>query len=187
MTCERRYDDNAVVEMQRIADECSPAKRAYIYALQDPDSNQVMYVGKTINPKNRFYGHIYDKEDSPKHRWLQSLKAKGKKPLMTVIDECAPSEVLMIEDEWIRAYSMLNPYLTNKANPAMFVMRPDVLCFLAKNWESVPDRESLQCHVCRKGPNVAWYRFCCLGKGMTYWTCLECGKSFENEDPDDDW
>ena len=31
---------------------------AYIYALLDPRDNEVRYIGKTTQPKNRLSGHI---------------------------------------------------------------------------------------------------------------------------------
>jgi hypothetical protein len=61
----------------------------YIYTLSDPNTNEVRYVGKTINTKRRYKQHLYDKrQTSHKHSWIKSLKDIGLKPIMNIIEEC---------------------------------------------------------------------------------------------------
>lgn len=61
----------------------------YIYTLSDPNTNEVRYVGKTINTKRRYKQHLYDKrQTSHKHSWIISLKKIGLKPIMKIIEEC---------------------------------------------------------------------------------------------------
>ena len=60
----------------------------YIYTLSHPITNEVRYVGKTINLKRRYKQHLYDKRQSHKASWVRSLKSEGLKPILTVIEEC---------------------------------------------------------------------------------------------------
>lgn len=64
----------------------------YIYILQDPDTMDVRYVGKTTNPKKRLYQHTNKRVQEYSRRrhlcnWLLKLLNANKKPVMTVIDQ----------------------------------------------------------------------------------------------------
>jgi hypothetical protein len=59
----------------------------FIYALGDPETGLIRYIGKTTNLEQRYTAHV----NSPPtncHRshWIQSLKAKGLRPLMVVVE-----------------------------------------------------------------------------------------------------
>lgn len=60
----------------------------YIYTLSDPTTNEVRYVGKTINIKRRYKQHLYDKRTTHKCNWVQSLRKEGLKPILTIIETC---------------------------------------------------------------------------------------------------
>ena len=60
----------------------------YIYTLSHPITNEVRYVGKTINLKRRYKQHLYDKRHSYKASWVKSLKKDNLKPLMKVLEIC---------------------------------------------------------------------------------------------------
>ncbi len=71
--------------------------RAAIYALVDPDSQEVRYIGVSNNPPARYIQHFerrYVDENrlTAKEKWIQSLAAEGKYPRMLVIHECAEDE-----------------------------------------------------------------------------------------------
>ena len=64
-----------------------------IYTLNDPETNEVKYVGKTTHRqfRKRYIAHINSpnkKGDTnwDKKKWVYSLRKKGLKPLMEVID-----------------------------------------------------------------------------------------------------
>jgi hypothetical protein len=61
----------------------------YIYTLSHPITNEVRYVGKTINVKRRYKQHLYDKRNSHKACWVKSLKNEGLKPIMTIVETCS--------------------------------------------------------------------------------------------------
>ena len=60
----------------------------YIYTLSHPITNEVRYVGKTINVLRRFKQHLHDKRHSHKASWIRSLKSEGLKPIMTILETC---------------------------------------------------------------------------------------------------
>jgi len=60
----------------------------YIYTLSHPITNEVRYVGKTINIKRRYKQHLYDKRKTYKANWVRSLKNNGLKPILTIVEEC---------------------------------------------------------------------------------------------------
>ena len=62
----------------------------YIYTLSHPITNEVRYVGKTINIKRRYKQHLYDKRTSHKSSWVQSLIKEKLKPTLTIIETCTP-------------------------------------------------------------------------------------------------
>lgn len=80
----------------------------YIYTLSDPNTNEVRYVGKTINIKRRYKQHLYDKrQTSHKHSWITSLKKIGLKPIMIIIEECNNDNWEEREIYWISKYNNL--------------------------------------------------------------------------------
>ena len=80
----------------------------YIYALSHPITNEVRYIGKTINIKRRYKQHLYDKRTkSYKSSWIISLKSLGLKPIMTIIEECNDVNWEDREIYWIQQYDNL--------------------------------------------------------------------------------
>ncbi len=68
----------------------------YIYILIDPISQEVRYVGKSINPEVRLRKHISEAKNSNtnNHRvnWIKNLLRQNLKPKMEIIDT--------IDDNW---------------------------------------------------------------------------------------
>ena len=79
----------------------------YIYTLKHPITNEVRYVGKTINIQRRYKQHLYDKRHSHKASWIKSLKAENLKPILTVIEECTEENWIEREKYWISQYDNL--------------------------------------------------------------------------------
>jgi len=63
---------------------------AYIYALIDPRTNEVKYIGKTIDPKKRFYQHISERllYKHYKAKWIQNLHDQNLRPIFKVLEIC---------------------------------------------------------------------------------------------------
>jgi len=61
----------------------------YVYYLIDPETGRVRYVGKTKEPNIRIILHQrVIMPNHPKWEWILSLKAKGMKPIMKVVEAC---------------------------------------------------------------------------------------------------
>lgn len=88
----------------------------YIYTLSCPITNEVRYVGRTIqkNPKWRYNQHIIQAKNNRKkdycHCWIKSLLNIKKLPVFNIIEEATSVDR---ESFWINYYSELGVKLTN--------------------------------------------------------------------------
>ena len=88
----------------------------YVYALKDPVSDEVRYIGWTCNTEKRLRTHISSGRcHTPRtHRacWIKSLLTRGLRPLMEVLDsgfgDPAPAEIA-----WIAKMRQAGVCLTN--------------------------------------------------------------------------
>lgn len=89
----------------------------YIYALTDPDSAEVRYIGKTIRPKERLQNHCNDKTSCHRVHWIQSLIAAGKRPALIIL-EClsADADWQAAEKRWIADARTKGWRLTNSTD-----------------------------------------------------------------------
>lgn len=66
--------------------------KTFIYSLTDPITNQIRYIGKTVNLEQRLYNHINHAKTMKYKRhvcyWINSLLKQGKLPIMNVLEEC---------------------------------------------------------------------------------------------------
>ena len=66
-------------------------KTVYFYTLKCPITNDVKYVGRSVNPNGRYRQHIHSgKHEGHKDRkgaWIKSLLDKDLKPIMEIIDK----------------------------------------------------------------------------------------------------
>lgn len=90
--------------------------RCFIYALIDPVTAEVRYIGKTINPKVRLALHLCETKNTHKNQWLAKLRRAGVKPLMSIIEVIENSNDLDWQDRerfWIAHYLANGVRLTN--------------------------------------------------------------------------
>ena len=83
----------------------------YIYTLSHPLTNEVRYVGKTINIKRRYKQHLYDKRNSYKANWVKSLRNDGLKPILTILETCNEDNWQEREIHWIAQFDNLTNFL----------------------------------------------------------------------------
>jgi hypothetical protein len=90
-------------------------KTTFIYALLDPDTRRIRYVGKADDPEFRYRKHLVKCKEEKNHRatWLRFLKTNGKKPILEVLDEVLHSEWGFWEREYIRLFRILRFDLVN--------------------------------------------------------------------------
>jgi group I intron endonuclease len=83
----------------------------YIYSLTDPDTNEVRYIGKTVNIKRRYYEHTKKpneiKSNSHKCNWIKKLIDKNKLPIINIIEECNDDNWEQRERYWISQFNNL--------------------------------------------------------------------------------
>ena len=89
-----------------------------IYALCDPLSQNVRYVGKTVKKlEHRLSGHLTPNRlatNTHKNNWIRSLLDKGVKPEIFLLEEVPDAEWVFWEKWWIAYLSSLGVSLTNE-------------------------------------------------------------------------
>lgn len=79
---------------------------AYIYALSDPRTCEVRYIGKTVNINKRLRSHLKDslRRNTPVYAWIRKLASLNLVPLISLITECSIDDWRQIEKDTIRRY-----------------------------------------------------------------------------------
>lgn len=75
----------------------------HIYALVDPRTEQVRYIGRTMYPEQRFAQHVsgYTK---PTKVWVSELKTAGLEPRMVILETTNELEASAVERKTIHRY-----------------------------------------------------------------------------------
>jgi GIY-YIG catalytic domain/NUMOD3 motif len=78
----------------------------FIYALCEPDTGTIRYIGKADNPDDRLLKHItnLNRERNHKANWIRSLLTKGQRPTVQIIDTVLRSEWKAAEAAYIEFY-----------------------------------------------------------------------------------
>lgn len=88
-----------------------------IYALRDPITMDLRYVGKADDPERRFRDHLspgqLDRYRSRKNSWLKGLVALGLRPYLEIVDEVPADQANEAERYWIEWYRSQGAPLTN--------------------------------------------------------------------------
>ncbi len=106
------------MNLPSVYDLSEPATRpVYTYTLNEPDTNEVRYVGKTDKPKERLQAHLRPsslRARTYKNHWIKSLMQRGLRPTMTVVT-AHPTDALAALEEirLIKYYMSLGCSLTN--------------------------------------------------------------------------
>ena len=87
----------------------------FIYALLDPETLSIRYIGKSSNPAGRLRQHIRDafKERNYKANWIRSLLGIGMQPTLQIVDEVNVSEWQAAEAAYIEFYRSEGCAITN--------------------------------------------------------------------------
>lgn len=87
----------------------------FIYALIDPMTGGVHYVGKTLDMKEREYQHFTSglKVTDKRSAWIASLRAQHTRPKMHLLEECTLDGWQEAEKRWIAHYRSSGAPITN--------------------------------------------------------------------------
>jgi hypothetical protein len=88
-----------------------------IYALKDPRTDEIRYVGRTVNLRKRFGGHLAlsQSTESHKSRWLRLLLSKGVRPVLVTL-EVGNGDSGEAERRWISEFRAAGCNLTNRTD-----------------------------------------------------------------------
>jgi hypothetical protein len=88
----------------------------YIYALLDPDTDDVRYIGITgTTPEQRYREHVSSKSKpvTPRDFWMNGLIKQGKKPKLLVLEQ---NVGINDEAKWIKHYIQQGASLVNSSS-----------------------------------------------------------------------
>lgn len=91
--------------------------KIYIYALCDPRTHEVRYVGKTDNIDRRYKQHIKRNSKTHKDSWINQLKNNGLKPSIQIIDTATELDWKVKEQYWIGMFPDLVNMTSGGENP----------------------------------------------------------------------
>lgn len=94
------------------------SRMLYVYALVDPTTKGICYIGLTANPGQRLKAHINEGKRLREMygaigAWIASLHDRGLVPEMIMLDQGDDVAMIRRETELIRYYRSLNPSLCN--------------------------------------------------------------------------
>lgn len=98
-----------------------------IYTLHDPDTMAVRYVGFTSKTlENRLNGHINEskREHHHKAKWVRSLLATGRKPLILLVETVTSENWKDRERFWIDHFRKTKCKLTNSCDGGEGTLNP---------------------------------------------------------------
>lgn len=87
-------------------------RKHYIYGLRDPNTGEIRYVGRTMNPKARVSIHMGHNGgvNQAKREWAASLKAQGQYAEMVILETCdTKDDAVDAEATWIHHFLASGP------------------------------------------------------------------------------
>ncbi|KKM09935.1 hypothetical protein LCGC14_1722350 [marine sediment metagenome] len=91
--------------------------KLFIYALKDPRTDEVMYIGCSNNPKKRLASHLCKSHlthrTSKRVVWIKELLFLALKPVLQVLEEVSETNAKDREVYWMKHFKHINPDLTN--------------------------------------------------------------------------
>jgi len=89
----------------------------HIYGLADPITKDIRYIGKSERVKERYANHMNDNSKTHKVNWIKSLKSKGQKPFLIILEELSDTDNWQEKEIfWIKTAKDKNWNLVNSTN-----------------------------------------------------------------------
>lgn len=106
------------------------SKTTFIYALCEPGTRTIRYIGKSNDPETRLrYGHLLDSVKLTTHlgRWLQRVLRESLTPSLVILAEVSKQSWKMEEQRYIANARMLGMDLVNSTDGGEGVtMTPEI-------------------------------------------------------------
>lgn len=126
-------------------------KTIYIYALIDPSTSNVRYIGKTVNLKRRYNRHIRNAQDTTckyhSANWIRSLLNNNLRPELIVIEETDLDNWIDREIYWIKYYRNIYD-LTNILDGG------NGTATYGRLGKTNTDEHKMKCSLARKGVSI---------------------------------
>jgi GIY-YIG catalytic domain len=120
-----------------MAQAINPKATAGVYALVDPRTERVMYVGQSIDIDYRYRQHVNLSNhdgNSNKHQWVFELDRLGLSPVLRILAECQYHTADELERQYIRHYKSIGQCELNKASGGPSGTSAKVLNVHADDW-----------------------------------------------------
>lgn len=111
------YDAKALPALQKSLLGHAP-HAVYIYALVDPSTYQIRYIGQTKHLCTRYRGHLYSGLSGISVcRWIAWLHEQGQRPLLCILETTDAQQSTAREICWIRRYADHVDLLNDRYRP----------------------------------------------------------------------
>ena len=111
------YDLTMDIETKPIFDHCAIV---YIYAIVDPRTNNVRYIGQSKTPVIRMAYHMstwWAAGYIHRSPWMAELEAAGLKPIQCILEIVPAMLGEYMEKRWIEHYAGIGPLFNHRHNP----------------------------------------------------------------------
>lgn len=143
-------------------DQDSTAPLVAIYALCDPETGDVRYIGQSRDPAGRLRGHLSERGVPGVHgAWLQALHQRALKPVLRVLAMVPQAQAADAERRQIALHCARGCDLTNiRYNPAQSPRQAGRQTATGDVWISVrlprPVLAQIKARLGRDGPSISW-------------------------------
>ena len=93
-------------------------RKWHVYALSDPRTNAVRYIGWAFNPVKRLRDHVFKSKAAFTHKdnWLKQLTACGLSPILSVLESGTGNGWAECETKWIAHHRGAGANLVNSTD-----------------------------------------------------------------------
>lgn len=98
-------NQNEIEEWEQLRRSQEPEKFGFIYALEDPRTNIIRYVGRTTTLRVRFTSHLKDCHSREVEQWIKELHAERTIPRFRVLSMSPISSIANEEKNFIKKHS----------------------------------------------------------------------------------